>query len=102
MARVLSFLLAEDLQIQYKAKYKERDSHESCGFDKPAFHGTALILTPVSISYSGDRAKTLLLALLHQYDNSQSDTIYCINYSQNNLQNVHAVTPPNQLEVILP
>ena len=68
MARVLSFLLAEDLQIQYKAKYKERDSHESCGFDKPAFHGTALILSPVRICGTRDSTQARVLAFLHQDD----------------------------------
>ena len=75
--------------------------HNSGCLNKSALHGTTFVLTPVCFCCSGDSTKSLLLTFLHKNYYCKSDAIYYENDTQNDLNNLHFVTPPNQLSFIV-
>ena len=61
-------------QRRNKRKHKERNAGDLCPFFKLGFHGSALVLAKEGFSGAGDCAgQTLLLALLHQNQNGDTD-----------------------------
>ena len=84
---------SSEAHIQNNRKSDKDNRHDPCQTDQIALLRTALVLTPVRIRgrcHTGDRAKTSVLALLHEYDNDQRYGIYCkqnCQYSAKNNQN---------------
>ena len=54
------------MHIEEDSENKEGHYKTGCKSGQEAFHGSALILSPVSVVLSGESAEALVLALLHQ------------------------------------
>src|SRR5699024_3913147 len=69
-------VLRKYLHVQDCCQNNKKNGKELGRLHKRPFHGTSFILAPVCVGHASDRSQSCLLALLHQNNDCECNTVY--------------------------